>query len=233
MGILIALVWPWIMRLRQAVPLLELLGIAALVGTVLLFRQMQDFSPTLYRGGDLAAAFCFAVLVAAVAHPETGIGEALGVAPLRWVGERSYGIYLWHWPIIVLLAGVNARPSAGIVAAEAALVLVVAALSYKYVEQPIRTGSLQRRLAQHPRRYRLEVDGRGSAGTRHGLRGPVRDAVLAEPGLELRQPAEREGGTDASASCTEPRPSISSPAVPGTRSTARCRRAGSSPSATR
>jgi peptidoglycan/LPS O-acetylase OafA/YrhL len=164
MGILIALVWPWIMQLRRAVPLLELLGISALVGTILLFRQMQDFSPTLYHGGDLAAAFCFAVLVAAVAHPETGIGDALGVAPLRWVGERSYGIYLWHWPIIVLLAGVNARPSAGVVAAEAALVLVIAALSYRYVEQPIRTGSLQRRLAQHPRRYRLEVIGAGAVG---------------------------------------------------------------------
>ena len=164
MGILLALVWPWIQRLRQAVPLLELLGVAALVGTVLLFRQMQEFNPTLYRGGDLAAAFCFVVLLAAVAHPRTGIGEALGVAPLRWVGERSYGIYLWHWPIIVLVAGVNARPSVGIVVGEAALVLAVAALSYKFVEQPIRTGSRQRRLAQHPRRYRLEVMGAGALG---------------------------------------------------------------------
>ena len=164
MGILVALVWPWIMRMRRAVPLLELFGIAALVGSVLLFRQMQDFNPTLYRGGDLAAAFCFAVLVAAVAHPKTGIGEALGVAPLRWVGERSYGIYLWHWPIVVLVAGVNTRPSVGVVVGEAALVLAVAALSYRYVEQPIRTGSLQRRLAQHPRRYRLEVIGGGALG---------------------------------------------------------------------
>jgi peptidoglycan/LPS O-acetylase OafA/YrhL len=164
MGILLALVWPWIVRMRRAVPLLELLGVAALVGTILLFRQMQDFNPTLYRGGDLAAAFCFVVLVAAVAHPATGIGEALGVAPLRWVGERSYGIYLWHWPIIVLIAGVNTRPSVGIVTAEAALVVTAAALSYKFVEQPIRTGSLQRRLAQHPRRYRLEVVGAGALG---------------------------------------------------------------------
>ena len=164
MGILLALVWPWIQRLRQALPLLELFGVAALVGTVLLFRQMQEFNPTLYRGGDLAAAFCFVVLLAAVAHPRTGIGEALGVAPLRWVGERSYGIYLWHWPIIVLVAGVNTRPSPGVVVAEAALVLTAAALSYKFVEQPIRTGSLQRRLAQHPRRYRLEVVGAGALG---------------------------------------------------------------------
>jgi peptidoglycan/LPS O-acetylase OafA/YrhL len=164
MGILLALVWPWIERMRRAVPLLELLGIAALIGSVLLFLRMQDFNPTFYRGGDLAAAFCFVVLIAAVAHPRTGIGPALGIAPLRWVGERSYGIYLWHWPIIVLVAGVNTRPSPGIVLAEAALVLVAATLSFRYIEEPIRSGRLQRRLAQHPRRYRLEVIGAGVVG---------------------------------------------------------------------
>src|SRR5215471_8280759 len=164
MGILLALLWPWIERMRRAVPLLELLGVAALVGTVLLFRQMQEFNPTLYRGGDLAAAFCFVVLIAAVAHPKTGIGNALGIAPLRWIGERSYGIYLWHWPIIVLLAGVNTHPGLGIVAAEAALVLAAATLSFRFIEEPIRSGRLQRRLAQHPRRYRLEVIGAGAVG---------------------------------------------------------------------
>jgi peptidoglycan/LPS O-acetylase OafA/YrhL len=164
MGILLALVWPWIQRLDRALPALELLGVAALVGTILLFRNMHDFDPTLYRGGDLAAAFCFVVLIGAVAHPRTGIGEAFGVAPLRWVGERSYGIYLWHWPIIVLFAGVNTRPSLGIVTAEAVIVLAAATLSFRYVEQPIRTGSLQRRLARHPRRYRIEVIGAGALG---------------------------------------------------------------------
>jgi peptidoglycan/LPS O-acetylase OafA/YrhL len=162
MGILLALVWPAIERLRRAVPLLELLGVAALVGTVLLFLKMQDFDPTLWRGGDLAAAFCFVVLIAAVAHPRTGLGPALGIAPLRWVGERSYGIYLWHWPIIVLVAGVNARPGPATVVGEAAVVLAAAALSYRFVEEPIRSGRLQRWLAQYSRRFRLEVVGAGA-----------------------------------------------------------------------
>jgi peptidoglycan/LPS O-acetylase OafA/YrhL len=162
MGILLALVWPYVERLRRALPLLELFGVAALVGTVLLFRQMHDFDPTLWQGGDLAAAFCFVVLIAAVAHPGTGLGQALGVAPLRWIGERSYGIYLWHWPIIVLVAGVNARPSPGVVACEAALVVTAAALSFRFVEQPIRTRGLQRWLAQYSRRFRLEAVGAGA-----------------------------------------------------------------------
>ncbi|HKU56723.1 MAG TPA: acyltransferase family protein [Gaiellaceae bacterium] len=166
MGILLALVWPAIERLRRALPVLELLGVSALVASVLLFRQMVDFNPTLYRGGDLAAAFCFAVLIAAVAHPETGLGQALGVAPLRWIGERSYGIYLWHWPVVELMRpGVDIPwTGPGVVVAQAAIVLAAAALSYRYVEQPIRTGSLQRRLAEYSRRIRLEVVGAGAMG---------------------------------------------------------------------
>jgi peptidoglycan/LPS O-acetylase OafA/YrhL len=166
MGILLALGWPAIERLRRALPLLELLGIAALVGSVLLFRQMEDFNPTLYRGGDLAAAFCFAVLIAAVAHPGTGIGQALGAAPLRWIGERSYGIYLWHWPVVELMRpGVDIPwTGPGVVVAQAAIVVTAAALSYRFVEQPIRTRSLQRRLAQYSRRFRLELAGAGAMG---------------------------------------------------------------------
>ena len=166
MGILLALVWPAIERIRRGLPVLELLGIAALVGSVLLFLRLEDFDPTLYRGGDVAAAFCFVVLIAAVAHPMTGIGEALGVAPLRWIGERSYGIYLWHWPVIALMRpGVDVPwTGPGVVVAQAAIVLTAAALSYRYVEQPIRTGSLQRRLAERPRKLRLELVGGGALG---------------------------------------------------------------------
>jgi peptidoglycan/LPS O-acetylase OafA/YrhL len=165
LGILLALVWPRIEGIgRGGLPVLELLGIAALVGSVLLFLNMQDFNPTLYQGGDLAAACCFTVLIAAVAHRSTGIGQALGVAPLRWVGERSYGIYLWHWPIVLLVSGVNARPSPAVVVGEAAIVVGAAALSYRFVEQPIRTRSLQRWLSQYSRRFRLEVVGAGAVG---------------------------------------------------------------------
>src|SRR5690242_11008480 len=166
MGIFLALVWPYVERLRRALPLLELFGVAALVATVLLFRQMHDYDPSLWQGGDLAASFCFVVLIAAVAHPGTGLGEALGVQPLRWLGERSYGIYLWHWPVIELMRpGVDISwTGPGVVVAQAAIVLTAAELSYRYVEQPIRTGSLQRRLAERPRRLRLELVGAAMMG---------------------------------------------------------------------
>jgi peptidoglycan/LPS O-acetylase OafA/YrhL len=207
MGILLALVWPAIERLRRALPLLELLGIAALVGTVLLFRQMQDFDPTLYRGGDLAAAFCFVVLIAAVAHPKTGIGQALGVAPLRWIGERSYGIYLWHWPIILLVAGVNVRSSPGVVVAEAAVVLAAAALSYRYIEEPIRSGRLQRRLAERPRRTRLEVLGAGAVALVAAFAVLFVVPKSLNPVSLYSNPGSAKAATKPGPSDTAPRPS--------------------------
>ncbi len=54
-----------------------------------------------------------ALAVAALAHPATRLGRALGWGPLRWVGVRSYGIYLWHAPIIILTTPV-AQPRARI-----------------------------------------------------------------------------------------------------------------------
>ena len=210
MGILVALVWPWIMRLRRAVPLLELLGIAALVGAVLLFRNMQDFNPTLYRGGDLAAAFCFAVLVAAVAHPKTGIGQALGVAPLRWIGERSYGIYLWHWPIIVLVTGVNARPSVGVVVGEAALVLLAASLSFRFVEEPIRRGRAQRWLSQYSRRFQLEVVGAAALALVAAFAVLYVTPSSLNPVSTYVSPPKARGATHPSHTSTQPRSNQSS-----------------------
>ncbi len=163
MGIELALLWPYIERIRRSLPLLELLGIAALGMTIWLFATIQDYDPVVYQGGDLAASFCFAVLIAAVAHPRTLIGKAFGVAPLRWVGERSYGMYLWHWPIIVLTPPSGWWTGAKIILVQALLTVAAAALSYRFVEQPIRTGRLQKRLAEVGARRRTELVAAGAA----------------------------------------------------------------------
>ena len=163
-GILLALWWPYVERVRRALPVLELFGIAALGVTLYLFFRMQDYElPSdpvgLFHGGDVLAAVCFAVLIAAVAHQRTMIGKAFGVTPLRWIGERSYGIYLWHWPIIVLTRpGVDIPWSgAAAIAFQAAITVAAAALSYRFVEQPIRTGRFQQWLREFGPRRRTEL----------------------------------------------------------------------------
>jgi peptidoglycan/LPS O-acetylase OafA/YrhL len=164
-GILLALGWPLVERIKRHVSLLDVVGLAALAGTIVLFRQVQDFDPRYYRGGALGCALVFVVLIGAVAHPASRLGQALGRQPLRWLGERSYGIYLWHWPVIALTRpGIDVSWSGpGLVAAQAAIVLVAAALSYRFVEQPIRSGRVQRRLAELEMRRRLEVVSIGAA----------------------------------------------------------------------
>lgn len=159
MGIELALVWPYVERIRRSIALLDLLGFVALGMTIWLFATIQDFDSVFYQGGDLAASFCFAVLIAAVAHPRSLIGKGFGVAPLRWIGERSYGIYLWHWPILALTRpGLDVRwTGAGLVVVQAALTVAVAALSFRFVEQPIRTGRVQKRLAGFDTRRRREL----------------------------------------------------------------------------
>ncbi|WP_156109852.1 acyltransferase family protein [Cryobacterium sp. MLB-32] len=93
-------------------------------------------------------------------------GRALDVAPLRYVGERSYGIYLWHWPVLVLLQVGLPGPSAplrgvliGTVAA--ALTLGAAGASYRWLEQPIRREGIRGVIRRLRSLWGSPVKGRG------------------------------------------------------------------------
>lgn len=124
-----------------------LLGLAALAGMGALFAVMGEETPTLYPWGFLLAALAGLLLVATATHPGLIFGRCLDVRPLRWIGERSYGIYLWHWPIFMLTRpGIDLRGLDGnsVFALRIAATLVIAALSYRFVETPIRHGAIER-----------------------------------------------------------------------------------------
>ena len=114
-----------------------LVALAALVGAVL---RIDEFSPGLYRGGFGLISLLAAATVAAVARDGSRLGRCLDVRPLRWVAERSYAIYLWHWPVVVVT-----RPDVDLTA-DHRLVLVLrlvapvllAEVSYRLVERPVR-----------------------------------------------------------------------------------------------
>jgi len=124
-----------------------LLGMAALAGMGLLFATLGEETPTLYPWGFLLAAVASIVLVVVATHPGLALGRWLDVRPLRWIGERSYGIYLWHWPVFMLtrpgidLRGMNANEAFIL---RITLTVVIAALSYRFVEMPIRHGAIER-----------------------------------------------------------------------------------------
>ncbi len=133
----------------------EAIGLAALIGVLVLFWRVQDFDPWLYRGGFLLMAVVAAVLVVAVSRPGSVLGRLLGCRPMRWLGARSYGIYLWHWPIMQLTRpGIDVGwHGAPLILAQAAATVGAAALSYRYIEMPIRSGQAQRRLRHWLNQY--------------------------------------------------------------------------------
>ncbi len=105
---------------------------------------------------------------------------------MRWIGVRSYGIYLWHYPIIVLTTPANSTDSLARGALQVAASIVVAALSWHFVEEPIRHGALERwwtRAAVGPDRARPAAGRGGRAG--RGRRWPPGPAVLGLAGACL------------------------------------------------
>jgi peptidoglycan/LPS O-acetylase OafA/YrhL len=152
MGAALAMVWPS-HRLHsnvtsQARWTIDAAGVAGLVVIGLMFQNVTEFSPFLYRGGFAVLGLGSALAVAALAHPASRLGPIVGCKPMRWIGERSYGIYLWTLPIVVLTSPQGAYgPSLPRAALQVAAIMGVAELSWRYVENPIRHGALGRLLA--------------------------------------------------------------------------------------
>ena len=122
--------------------LVNLVGVAAIAFLAVLALALDQDHPLLYRGGFLAASLTSCVLIASLGHPESMISRLMGVGPLRWLGVRSYGIYLWHWPIFLL-----AWPQTSdlkLFAAQVAATVFVASISYRFLEVPARSGGLGR-----------------------------------------------------------------------------------------
>ncbi len=152
-GAALAMVWPS-RRLRRDVTasarrMIDGLGIAGLIVIALLVWRTNEYSPFLYQGGFVLLSAATVLVIAALAHPASKLGQALGWAPLVWIGVRSYGIYLWHFPIVVLTTPA-ADHGADLLrdVLQVGATFGVAALSWRFVEEPIRHGALGRLWAQ-------------------------------------------------------------------------------------
>lgn len=151
-GAALAMVWsPWRLDAaavsREARLLLDGVGIGAAIALGLVFVTAHYESNVLFRGGFLGVALLAAIVIAVAVHPASRLGtRILAQQPLRWIGERSYGIYLWHWPIYMITRPGQDMATTGVpnMIVRFALTLVAAELSYRFVEEPIRHGSLGR-----------------------------------------------------------------------------------------
>jgi len=153
LGAALAMIWPSrrlhariAPRARRTIEAAGLLGLAV-IG--LMFWRTSEFSPFLYRGGFAVLGLGSVLAVASLTHPASRLGPIVGCKPMRWIGERSYGIYLWTLPIVVLTSPRGAHgPSIPRAILQVAAILAVAELSWRYLENPIRHGALGRLWAQ-------------------------------------------------------------------------------------
>ncbi len=149
-GAAVALLWPSRRiaatrrpRLRRWADVAGALGIAAVIAGFVLTNPYQS---ALYRGGMAALAVATAAVIVALAQPHGLLGRLLGSPVPRWIGVRSYAIYLWHYPVIALTTPLVPTASWHIPRdlAQVAVSIALAALSWRFVEDPIRHGALQR-----------------------------------------------------------------------------------------
>lgn len=148
--------------------LLTRVGAAALAGLLVLMVVLGQGDAVTWDGGLLLAVALAGAAVVVAAEPGVHLARWLASPPLRWLGTRSYAVYLWHWPIIVLTDPGSAFPVHGVggLVVRLGTTAGAAEASYRFVERPWRRGTAQafvRRLWAAPPRLRWTAWGAAAA----------------------------------------------------------------------
>src|SRR5262249_393365 len=131
-------------RTRAGRGVLEVGGVIGVLVLAFAWTHVSGQSNNLYRGGLFVCALAGVAIIAAASPPQPGpIAKGFSLPPLAALGIISYGVYLWHWPVYVLLdeprTGFGGWP---LTVLRIAVTLGIAILSYYAIEQPIRRGAL-------------------------------------------------------------------------------------------
>lgn len=151
-GALLAFIWPYQKLTERAgdrmTPtgriIFNVVGVVAVVGLLVMVVVTNGFEPFIYRGGLLICSLLTAVAIAVLVHPISWISKVFELPPFVWVGKCSYSMYLWHFPIILLMTPANMQGETPwwLCLIELAIIFAVSALSYYVVENPIRHGAI-------------------------------------------------------------------------------------------
>ena len=139
-GALLAILWDYRMVPRKLSASVNMvLGSVSFVVLLVMTIAINGSSNFWYRGGQLVGTILTVLVIYTVSGRKTWLSRFLSNPVLKWIGDRSYSIYLWHYPIILLISkGIKA--SWWITLIEIVLSVVLAELSYRFIETPIRHG---------------------------------------------------------------------------------------------
>ena len=130
---------------KRAQDVIDGIGVVGLLGLISIFLFIDQSNANLYRLAFPLAGIFGCLVIISLVHPASRFAPIISTAPFRWVGQRSYGIYIWHWVIFQVT-----RPSVdlsgqtwALYLARVLLVLALADISLRWVEIPFRQGSVQ------------------------------------------------------------------------------------------
>ncbi len=143
-GVALAFAWqPWRFTkslARRGTITLNVSGFVSLGFLSYILLTLGEYDVFLYRGGFLVVSILTAIVIAVTVHPQGALNPVLGNSLLVWIGKRSYGLYLYHWPVFVLM-----RPGIDVpwsrwptLIAQIVVTLAITEASYRWIEQPIR-----------------------------------------------------------------------------------------------
>ena len=129
---------------------IDVLGVVGLVGLAAMVALTNGYTAFQYRGGTLLCSILTLMVIAACVQPQGMVARALSAEPLVWVGKRSYSIYLWHYPLLLLMnpvSNISDTPWWQYIL-QVLVVVAVAECSYRFIETPFRKGAFGRTVAE-------------------------------------------------------------------------------------
>ena len=130
---------------KRAQDVIDAIGVIGLLGLITAFLFIDESNASLYRIAFPLAGIFGCLVIISLVHPASRFAPLISSAPFRWIGQRSYGIYIWHWVIFQVT-----RPSVDLTGqswalylARVLLVLALADISLRWVEIPFRQGMVQ------------------------------------------------------------------------------------------
>ena len=126
--------------------LLNVAGGFAVLVIICMIGYMNEYEDIIYPVGMLVLSFMTVIAIMTVVHSNGWLSKIMGYAPLRWLGKRSYAIYLWHYPIIILTTPTDSTQGgyALLNVAQFTAVILIAAISWKLIEEPFLKGRFNR-----------------------------------------------------------------------------------------